>query len=150
MTKAIALLAGRWHGAAWVELEPGQRSDLDVTLVVQPKADGSALLVDVLFTINRPGLAPSDAHSEIAVLYFDEKAAAYGFDVFFHSGLRQTLSGQLDGAMLRLVGPLPGGGSLRLTVDRTHPDEWRETGERSSDGVHWRTYYDSRLRRPQD
>jgi hypothetical protein len=147
MEQALNLLQGRWRGTAWVELEVGHRQELDVTILAEAKAEGTALLLDVAFSVTGPRADERGPHNEIAVLYFDEKAQAYRFDVYFASGRRESGEGRLEAGVLQVVSVISGGGSRRLTIDRSRPDEWRETGERSDDGSRWRTYYDSRLRR---
>jgi hypothetical protein len=148
MEKLADLLVGRWQGSFRLDLGKPPLYDVTSTFAAAMRADGTLLTLDVSYTLTAVGQTPDSVpHSEFALLYFEPVEKRYHFELCFADGKRETGLARLEASVLQVTTAVPGGGYRRLTIDRSVPDVWHETGERSPDGVAWRTYLDARFRR---
>jgi hypothetical protein len=148
MDNIAALLEGRWQGS--FRLDPGKPPLYDVasTFVVERKAGGTLVLMDVTYTLSVVGQPPDPTpYSEVALLFFDPVDKGYRFELHFADGKHESGRASLDGSVLRIINIVPDGGFRRLTINRVSANVWHETGERSADGKIWRTYLDARFTR---
>jgi hypothetical protein len=148
MDRLAELLVGRWQGSFRLDLGKPPSYDVSSTFTAATRADGTLLVLDVSYTLTAAGQPPdSTPHGELALLFFDPVEKTYRFELYFADGTRETGFARLEGPILRVTTAVSGGGFRRLTIDRSVSDVWHETGERSSDGVTWRTYLDARFQR---
>jgi hypothetical protein len=128
---AIGFMKGRWLGRGWRALPGGGRYDYTQTMTIEGKAGGILLAIEGL-SLRHGADAAKPGGGSFAVVSYDERDREYefrsfGFGELIPATARIVRSGVFEWTT---AGPV----MLRFTVDGTVPGEWRETGERSSDG----------------
>jgi hypothetical protein len=129
--KDLAFLKGRWLGRGYRLMVDGKRADYTQTMLVEAKAGGILLSIEGL-SLRHAEDAGKPGTGSFAVVGYDDRARRYEFRSFGF--------GEMIPADARLVRPgvfewtTAGPLMFRFTVDGSVPNEWRETGERSTDG----------------
>lgn len=129
--KQIDFMKGRWLGRGYRLMPDGKRYDYTQTMTIEGKGGGILLAIEGL-SLRHGADAAKPGGGSFAVVSYDERTKTYDFRSFGF--------GELIPATAKLVRPqvfewtTAGPLMLRFTVDGTMPGEWRETGERSTDG----------------
>jgi hypothetical protein len=129
--KDIAFLRGRWLGRGHRWMPDGKRVEYTQTMLVEAKSGGILLSIEGL-SLRHAEDAGKPGGGSFAVVSYDDRVKRYEFRSFGF--------GEMITADARLVKPgvfewlTAGPLMFRFTVDGTVPNEWRETGERSTDG----------------
>lgn len=127
--KKLSFMVGTWKGSGWYVAREG-RVEFNQTEVVAPKLGGTLLVVD------GDGRDAKDqervVHSAFAVASYDTAASTYRWEAFANgSRLETTLTvGDAEWAWSFEAAP---GVTVRYKAVFT-ADQWRETGEMSTDG----------------
>lgn len=128
--KDIGFMKGRWLGRGWRATPDGKHYDYTQTMLVESKSGGILLAIEGL-SLRHGEDAAKPGGGSFAVVSYDERGKRYEFRSFGF--------GEMIPASARVVRPgvfewtTAGPFMLRFTVDGTQGD-WRETGERSTDG----------------
>jgi hypothetical protein len=148
LARVVSLLEGRWVGSGTLAFDPQRQYAVSIDLTAAPKSDATVLLLEAAYTLT-PRSAPHQptSHDEVAVFSFNDGAQRLQVDIFFADGHHEAGTVTVEDTLLRLTTPLPAGGTRRITIDRSSPDEWHEIGERSTDGKAWQTYFESKTTR---
>lgn len=139
----LSFMVGTWRGEAWMD-RGGQRMQTTMVETVEPRIDGTVLLVEGRGAVMVQG-AERVVHQALGVLFFDAQSGSYTLKSWIGSGHTGDFAVTLGDNMVSWSREVPGG-RVRNTARYT-ADEWHEVGEFSADGASWRQVMEIRLRR---
>lgn len=125
---------GEWRGSGWAATGPEQRHEFEIVERVQPKIQGSVLLVEGRGTTRGPGGETLVSHEALAVLSWDPDTSRYGWRTYDLRGNVRDAEFTVteDGAQWDFQTP-DTGGMVRFSI-AIEGDTWRESGRYSPDG----------------
>lgn len=129
--KELAFLKGKWLGRGYRIPPGGQRYDYTQTMTVEEKSAGIVLAIEGL-SLRHAQDADKPGSGSFAVVSYDDRTKRYDFRSFGFGELIPATAELVRPGVFRwtTAGPL----QFRFNVDGTKVGEWRETGERSTDG----------------
>ncbi|MBX7218664.1 MAG: hypothetical protein K1Y36_01845 [Blastocatellia bacterium] len=146
--KRMQLMVGEWEGGGWIEFGPGKKLEFTGHESIQPKTNGTTLLVQGLHKSKSDGKTPERViHDALAIISFNEKEKAYRMKACLASGAQTdaVISITETGAMQWGL-PDNRGGQIRYTITIAEKATWNEVGEYSMDGKTWRKFFEMNLK----
>lgn len=145
---AFAFLIGEWSGTGSV-MTPAGPQHTSVTEVVRWGADETVIVMEGEGT-KIEGDREVVVHDAMGVLYFDIFKKTYHLHSFISRGMHTMVDVELLGAgKFRWSFSAGASGLIRYTLTFAS-DEWKEIGERSSDGETWVPFFEMTLNRQTD
>jgi hypothetical protein len=142
-------LAGQWKGEGFAEYRPGQRSYVNMTETIEPRLNGTVLLIEGLGR-RRLADAPEGeiVHNAMAVVSYDEKAKKYRWQAWrIPGGSYIDTDLTVGDQTLEWSMTTPQGGTTRFVIKLNEKGEWRETGEYAPDNKSWNKFFEMTLRK---
>jgi hypothetical protein len=138
---------GEWRGGGWTIDATGRRTEFALVERVQPRVDGTVLLLEGHGTATGPGHTGETTHDGLVVVYFDEHMGQYRWNGHeARSGTADVELRVFDGGVAWTL-PQPGTDAhVRITIT-FDGNRWRETGQASGDGQTWATFMEVNLDR---
>lgn len=142
-------LAGQWKGEGFAEYRPGQRSYVNMTETIEPRLNGTVLLIEGL---GRRKLADAQegeiVHNAMAVVSYDEKAKKYRWQAWrIPGGSYLDTDLKVGDQTLEWSMTTPQGGATRFAIKLNEKGEWHEIGEYSPDNKSWNKFFEMTLRK---
>ena len=132
--KKLGEWVGEWKGAGWAAAGLGERTEFTITESVQPKIQGSILLVEGLGKGQSSTGEEVVVHQALGVLSYDDPTGRYRFRTYdLRGGVIDTELRLVDGGMEWGFRNEERKADLRFTI-RLDGDRWHEVGEVSVDG----------------
>lgn len=139
----LSFMLGRWRGDAWME-RAGQRMQTAMTETVEPRLDGTLLLVEGRGSVVT-ATGERVVHHALGVIHVDAATGGYALRSWIGSGQTGEFAMVVGDSSVSWSRDVPGG-RIRNTA-RFTGGEWHEIGEFSADGSSWRQIMELRLRR---
>jgi hypothetical protein len=140
----LRFMVGRWRGQAWQQ-RGAERVQTEMLEVVEPKLDGSVLLVEGRGWIPMPGAPDRVVHHALGVVSYDPVARKFTLRSYLSTGQSGDFTLTLVEGGVSWARDVPGG-RIRNTAHYS-PTEWHEIGEFSRDGTTWTQVMEIRLQR---
>lgn len=141
----LSFLVGSWKGEAWMQMGPGQRTEMTQTESVAAHLDGLVLAIEGEGRLR----SNPDAvvHHAFATITYDAETKGYRVHAIRKDGKSIDAAGAFtaDGAFQWGFAMM--GGNVRYTIHYTDDGEWLETGDFSSDGTAWTQVLEMKLKR---
>jgi hypothetical protein len=145
--KKLGFLVGEWKGEGWTEFVPGQRRTSPIAENVQPRLNGTIMIVEGLGTKKEPGQQEVVTHSAFGVISYDERAGLYRLRSYLIDGRTVDAEASFTDEGFQWRFQTPGNMSIRYTVKLNDKGEWFERGEMSQDGKTWRQFHEMTLQK---
>lgn len=145
--KRLAVMLGQWEGDGWIVMGPQGRKTFTVKESIQPRLDGTVLLVEGLGKGRiQPGGPEVPVHQALGVLSYDAQADRYGFVAYRLGGEKvDTEMKTLPDGSFEWGFAAPHG-QVRFTI-QIADGQWVERGEHSRDGKTFQPFFEMKLRR---
>ncbi|MBF5041637.1 hypothetical protein FGE12_04500 [Aggregicoccus sp. 17bor-14] len=145
--KRLAVMVGQWQGDGWIDMGPQGRKTFNVKESIQPRLDGTVLLVEGLGKGRIQPQGPEvPVHQALGVLSYDAQADRYGFVAYRLGGEKvDTEMKALPDGSFQWGFSMPHG-QVRFTI-RIADGQWVESGERSADGKTFTPFFEMKLKR---
>ncbi len=140
----LKFMVGRWRGQAWQQ-RGAERVQTEMLEVVEPKLEGSVLLVEGRGWIATPGAPDRVVHHALGVVSYDPEARKFTLRSYLATGQSGDFTLTLVEGGVSWARDVPGG-RIRNTAHYS-PTEWHEIGEFSRDGTTWTQVMEIRLQR---
>lgn len=139
----VAWLVGDWEGAGWVDLPEGRQA-FRQTEKVEARLGGALLVIE---GHGYAGAPEALAFNALGLLSHDDRTGRYAFRSFTRGYYAEAAAEvRPDGALVWTMAPP--GMTIRYTLSQPGPGQWREIGERSTDGgASWRQFFEMQLTR---
>jgi hypothetical protein len=139
----LSFMVGHWRGDAWMD-RGGQRMQTTMVETVEPRIDGTVLLVEGRGAMTVQG-AERVVHHALGVLFYDVQTNSYTLKSWIGQGFTGDFAVTVGDNQVSWTREVPGG-RVRNTARYT-ANEWHEVGEFSADGTTWQQVMEIRLRR---
>jgi len=140
----LKFMVGRWQGQAWQQ-RGAERVQTEMLEVVEPKLDGSVLLVEGRGWISTPGTPDRVVHHALGIVSYDPEVKKFTLRSYLSTGQYGDFALTLVEGGVSWTREVPGG-RIRNTAHYS-TSEWREIGEFSRDGTTWTQIMEIRLQR---
>lgn len=138
---ALPRLEGRWEGAGWMRMGPGEPVRFVGEERVESRLDGRLLVVE---GIHRTPDGSKIVHHAFGVFSWDEKAKGYRFNTYVANRGGGDHVARLEGGAL--VWDLAGEGPKRRFTITVENDQWKEVGHLQRDDE-WLQFFEMTLKR---
>jgi hypothetical protein len=145
--KRLSVMLGQWEGDGWIVMGPQGRKTFTVRESIQPRLDGTVLLVEGLGKGRMaPGGPEVPVHQALGVLSYDAQQDRYGFVAYRFGGEKvdTEMKALADGSFE--WGFATPHGQVRFNI-RIADGQWVERGEHSADGKTFQPFFEMKLRR---
>lgn len=144
----LSFMIGDWEGEGWILGRDQAKHSFHQTELIQPKADGMALMVDGLgFEIDSTGtITDRVIHKAFGIISYNEDRDMITMITFSEmQGRMESDIIFLDDRKLRWSFQAKNGSYIRFTEDYSTEGKWNEVGEVSMNGTDWFQFFEMNL-----